>query len=350
MHPDSRLEDDGRRKGCLRSPHATLDVSSERERSSSVAFDPSGNLWVAESDNNRVTEFIKGAGFSTGEAASLVLGQSGFNTAVAATTATGMDFPSGLAFDASGNLWVADLYNDRVTEFTTPFSTDQAASLVLGQSSFNTAVAATTATGFSQPSGVAFDSSGNLWVAEENNNRVMGFFSSAGFSTGEAASIVLGQSSFTTSTAATTATGMSYPWAVTADKSGNLWVADYTNNRVLGFGVAAPAPAPNPAPLPAVIPKQLTFHFNFPNAPTLVGKLVSAWGIGVMYNVPGLNAAVDINPYAISICYIPSQNGMQLSGFYSATPGNNSTEIFVSYYYSTVSSAQGWPTEPTCTS
>jgi hypothetical protein len=110
------------------------------------------------------------------------------------------------------------------------------------------------------------------------------------------------------------------------------------------------APAPNPAPLPAVIPKQLTFHFNFPNAPTLVGKLVSAWGIGVMYNVPGYSVATDINPYAVSICYLPSQNGMQVSGFFSTTPGNNSTEIFVSYYYSTVSSAQGWPTEPTCTS
>ena len=49
-----------------------------------------------------------------------------------ATTSTGLDTPNGLAFDSSGNLWVADSSNNRVLEYKAPFTTGEAASLVLG--------------------------------------------------------------------------------------------------------------------------------------------------------------------------------------------------------------------------
>ena len=196
-----------------------------------VNFDPSGNLWVTDTFNNRVVEYA--SPFSSDEAASIVLGQSLFTTNAAGTTATGEDRPRGAAFDSSGNLWVADATNNRVIEYKAPFSSGEAASIVLGQSLFTTNAAATTATGESNPRALAFDSSGNLWVDDSSNNRVIEY--KAPFSNGEAASIVLGQSLFTTNAAATTATGESTPLGIAFDSSGNLWLADLSNNRVIEY-------------------------------------------------------------------------------------------------------------------
>src|SRR5208337_2172431 len=148
-------------------------------------------------------------------------------------TSTGLTYPAAVAFDSSGNLWVADYSNNRVLEYTTPFSTDEAASLVIGQSSFTGTGSATTSTGLWGPAAVAFDSSGNLWVADYSNNRVLEY--TTPFSTDEAASLVIGQSSFTTSVSATTSTGSWGPAAVAFDSSGNLWVADVGNSRVLEY-------------------------------------------------------------------------------------------------------------------
>jgi hypothetical protein len=105
-----------------------------------------------------------------------------------------------------------------------------------------------------------------------------------------------------------------------------------------------------PPKLPPVIPNQLTFNFNFPGAPTLIGHYVSLIGGVVLYNVPGYNATADVFPYAISFCYIPDYNLVRISGFFSVGPGANSTELLVSNWNSVVTNAQGWPAEPDCSS
>lgn len=116
---------------------------------------------------------------------------------MAATTATGLQSPVAVQFDSSGNLWVADEVNNRVLEFTFPLSTGQSATLVIGQGSFTTGTAATSADGLNHPFGVAFGYPGNLWVADLNNRRVLEF--TPPFSTGQTATVVIGQPSFTTS-------------------------------------------------------------------------------------------------------------------------------------------------------
>jgi sugar lactone lactonase YvrE len=202
-----------------------------------VVADSSGNVWVADRNNNRVLEFLKGAGFTNGKAASVVLGQPDFTHSNALTTSNGMNGPSGVAVDSSGNIWVADTGNNRVLEFLkgAGFTTGQSASIVLGQSTFTTNAAATTSTGLWQPLSLGFDPSGNLWVADYQNYRVLEFLKGAGFTNGQAASVVLGEADFTHRVAATTATGMSLPQSVAADSSGNVWVADTSNNRVTLF-------------------------------------------------------------------------------------------------------------------
>ena len=198
---------------------------------SGLVIDSAGNLWVSDQSNQRVLRFS--SPFSNGMAANLVIGQSTFTTGGGALTQTGLGGPTGLAFDSAGNLWVADGGYNRVLRYTPAFANGMAANLVIGQSTFTTNTGATTQTGLYGPTGLAFDSTGNLWVAEEDNNRVMRF--SPSFSSGMAASLVIGQSTFTTKTGATTQAGLNSPDSLVVDALGNLWVADTNNNRLLMF-------------------------------------------------------------------------------------------------------------------
>ena len=148
-----------------------------------LAFDPSGNLWVVDSGNNRVLEFK--TPFSDGESASLVIGQPTFGGYIGTTTSGGLNAPSYLAFDPSGNLWVTDQGNNRVLEFTAPFSTGQKASVVIGQANFTSFAPSSTVTAKSlfEPVGIAFDSKGDLWVVDSGDDRVLEYNSP--FSTDE---------------------------------------------------------------------------------------------------------------------------------------------------------------------
>lgn len=198
---------------------------------SGVIAGPGGSIWVADSDNNRVLEYVPP--FTSGMSATLVLGQSSFTTGTAAVTATGLDFPNSFVFTPSGDLFLVDYGNNRVLEYTPPFSTDMAATLVLGQSGMTTATAATTATGMDGPIGIAMDAKGDLFVSGNLDNRVLEF--EPPFSSGMAASVVFGQSSFTGSGSGSGATGMSLPCEVVVDALGDLWVADQENSRLLEF-------------------------------------------------------------------------------------------------------------------
>jgi sugar lactone lactonase YvrE len=212
-----------------------------------LAFDSSGNLWVVDNLNSRVLMYPKGTGFTNGEAATLVLGQSDFTTGTDFKTGynistTTLHGPFGLAFDPSGNLWVADTNNNRILMYPkgTGFTNGQAATLVLGQSDFKTGtsdmsnISSTTLRG---PYALAFDSSGNLWVSDNLDSRVLMYPKGTGFTNGEAATLVLGQSDFATGITNTTATTLNGPFGLAFDPSGNLWVSDSGNNRVLEYNI-----------------------------------------------------------------------------------------------------------------
>ncbi|MGH2611864.1 MAG: hypothetical protein ACRDFB_02310 [Rhabdochlamydiaceae bacterium] len=83
--------------------------------------------------------------------------------------------PDGIAFDKSGNLWIAGMGLNRLLEFLPPFSNGINASLVLGQANFAGMHAGTSANMLAKSYDVKVDNNGNLWVADTDNNRVLEF-------------------------------------------------------------------------------------------------------------------------------------------------------------------------------
>ncbi len=219
-----------------------------------LAFDSSQNLWVADSDNNRIVAF--NSPLTTNETESTVIGQTNFANSgcnqggISAATLCLDGDGSGIAFDSNGNLWVGDYLNNRVLEFKAPLSTGESASLVLGQTSFSgdsCNAGGLSASSLCGPTFVAFDSSGNLWVSDYGNNRLLEF--TTPFSTGESASKVIGQTSFSVGSCnqnGLSASSLCDPSGMTFDSQGNLWLLDSGNNRVLGYqGPISPPPVPD---------------------------------------------------------------------------------------------------------
>ncbi len=215
-----------------------------------VAVDSSGNLYVADSDNSRVLEYNApfaacGSFPCIGGSAHLVFGQGGDFTTVdcnkGGVSANSLCFPVALAVDANGNLYVADQNQSRVLEYNTPLTTDTTADLVFGQGGTfltqNCNGGGITANSLCNPDGVAVDSSGDVYIADQINNRVLEY--QTPLTNGTTADMVFGQANFSSGAVnaggSTAANSLAAPAGLAADGAGNLYVADFNNNRVLEY-------------------------------------------------------------------------------------------------------------------
>lgn len=198
-----------------------------------ITFDSSNDLWVADEGDDRVLEFTNP--IFNNEIASLVIGQPNFVSNSSGANQTGLDSPDQVAFDNLGDLWVSDSSNSRVLEFSSPLKTGESASVVIGQPNFTTTLQGPTQSVISVPSGLAFDTSGNLWIADTFNGRVLKF--DPPFVNGENASLVIGKNDFNSSASLPTQSQLSGPEGVAFDSSGNLWVLDTASNRALEFAI-----------------------------------------------------------------------------------------------------------------
>ena len=223
----------------------------------SVAIDTStvpNRLYASDSNNSRVLGYKDVTTFVNGGAADLVIGQPDFNSGGCnmgqiSPSASSLCVPFGIAVDGSGNLYVADSQNSRVLEYSTPFAgcgsfpcVGGSANLVFGQGgNFTSNDSGLGASGLSGPVGVALDGSGNLYVADMNNSRVLEY--DTPLTTDTVADRVFGQGNSFSSGLCNFDTGGGNPTAVdlcaadgvAVDGSGNLYIADTSNSRVLEY-------------------------------------------------------------------------------------------------------------------
>ena len=236
-----------------------------------VAIDKAnGHVVVADSQNNRVMGWKSAAAFSSGGAADLVIGQPDFNSSgcnqnAAAPSAMTLCRPIGVAFDLAHSVYVGDAQNNRVLVYADPFAAlaginhqanDFAAFAVFGQlGSFVTAIAnegGINANSLDSPQGVALDASGNLFVADGNNNRALVYFSPIPMTAvsgppgnfGDAtADVAIGQADLVSgecnrggsATLTSLCIGGFFGVGIAVDGGDNLYVGDTLNNRALEY-------------------------------------------------------------------------------------------------------------------
>ncbi|HXP87708.1 MAG TPA: IPT/TIG domain-containing protein [Bryobacteraceae bacterium] len=183
-----------------------------------VAVDSAGNMFIADAINNRVRKVSNGI-ITTVAGNGMFLGFSGDNGPAASAQ---LSFPYGVAVDSAGNLYIADYGNNRVRKVSNGIITTIAGN---GTAGFNGDLGPATNAQLNRPVGVAVDSAGSLYIADTLNNRIRKV------SNGVITTVAGGGSSLNDNGPAASAQ-LNNPNGVTVDSTGNLYIADTQNNRV----------------------------------------------------------------------------------------------------------------------
>jgi hypothetical protein len=271
-----------------------------------VAVDGSGNIYVADRDNHAIRKI------SAGNVVTTLAGNgtAGFDNGTG-TNAT-FNVPVGVAVDGSGNIYVADAYNNAIRKISAGGVVTTLAGN--GTPGFDNGTG-TNAT-FFWPMGVTVDGSGNVYVGDTKNNAVRKI------SPGGVVTTLAGNGTAGFDNGTGTNATFNLPKGVALDGSGNIYVVDMDNNairKLSSSGLSSPTPTPKPSPKPVLVQWGSgpgTIPANALNSQiaaiscnaanqinssvlTKLGKVI-VWGGGACANVP-TTAATGVS--AISLGY-----------------------------------------------
>jgi uncharacterized protein (TIGR03437 family) len=200
-----------------------LATAAELSTPYNVAFDSVGNLYIADTDNHVIRE-VDTSGVITTVAGN---GTAGYNGDTIPATQASLSNPSSVAFDAAGNLYIADFGNNRIRRVSGGIITTVAGT---GQPLFfgDNVPGATAA--LNNPGGVAIDANGNLLIADTGNFCVRRLSLPSMLITTVAGRGQIAGTAADGGNARTAALGLVY--GVAADTAGNIYFTDVTSNLV----------------------------------------------------------------------------------------------------------------------
>jgi uncharacterized protein (TIGR03437 family) len=187
-----------------------------------VALDAAGNLYIADTNNNRIREVSNGVITTiAGNGAMTAVPLSGDN---GPATSAPLDQPESIAVDTASDLYIADNFGASIRKVSRGIITTVAGFGMAGFSGDNgPAVSAK----MGAVLGVATDSGGNLYISDWNNSRIRKV------ANGTISTVAgNGTQSFAGDRGPATLAELDGPAAVAVDKTGNMYVADWNNKRV----------------------------------------------------------------------------------------------------------------------
>ena len=170
-----------------------------------LAFDSAGSIFVTDYSNNLIRKVTSGGTVST-------LAGSGTAGSTDGTEATAsFNGPTGVTVDSTGNIIITEYVNNSLRRISTAVAT-------YGQ--------VTTLGSFTGACGVAIDSAGNIYVSETGNHRIIKRMPTGTITT------LAGSGSVGSTDDTGSAASFNYPNGIAIDSAGNIFVADYSNNRI----------------------------------------------------------------------------------------------------------------------
>jgi uncharacterized protein (TIGR03437 family) len=187
-------------------------ISAELAGPRGVAVDSAGNLYIADTENNRIRKVSNGV-INTVAGDGVCCGPSGDGgPAISAQ----LEAPSGVAADSAGNLYIADTDDNLIRKVS---------------NGVITTVAGDGGCCGDEPLGVAVDSAGNVYIADTNSNRIQkvsGGVITTVAGTGQGGSV----GGFSGDGGPATSAQLNDPQGVAVDSAGNVYIADTNNNRI----------------------------------------------------------------------------------------------------------------------
>jgi hypothetical protein len=199
-------------------------VGAEIKYPQGVGLDGSGNLYIADGSLNIIRK-VTPWGIITTVAGN---GTAGYSGDGGVATSAELNSPTAVAFDAAGNMYIADTIGERIRKvaFATGIITTIAGTGTQGYSGDG---GVATSAELSYPEAVTLDASGNIYFADSRNQRIRKVTVSTGIITTVAGD---GTGGYSGDGGAATSAELDDPYGMTLDASGNIYIADYANNRV----------------------------------------------------------------------------------------------------------------------
>jgi len=189
-----------------------------------LALDSSGNVYIADTTNNRIRKVNMSTGIISTVAGN---GTAGYSGDGGAATSAEINLPGGIAVDSSGNIYIADNGNNRIRKVTASAG-DISTIAGNGTSGYTGDGGAATSAKIAMR-GMAADSSGNVYIADNTHNVIR----EVSASTGQISTVAgNGTAGYSGDGGLATSAELNGPRDAGTDSAGNIYIPEFGNNRV----------------------------------------------------------------------------------------------------------------------